>query len=97
MKSPRLKYNASELASLTILLAVAGILAAVLLARSCGNSHAAGTHTDQSAADSIAALIDSVNIVDHGTASSPKNKGRSNNAAVRQPVSRDYLDEPVNE
>lgn len=100
MRLPQLKYNAAELASLTVLLAIGAILAAVLLARSCNNKPPAASVSATSAADSIAAAIDStVNVIRGPLPSSKKTKSKtkSTKPADRQPVSRDYLDEPVNE
>lgn len=99
MKLPRLKYNAAEIASLTVLLAVAAILAAVLLARSCDSRHPAGPAAGASA-DSIISVIDSVRAVNPDSVRSAikkKNKTKSNKTTPRKPASRDYLDEPVNE
>ncbi len=100
MKLPHLKYNAAELASLTVLLAVAGILAAVLLARSCKSGHV-NDATVSTAADSIATVLDNSSkssvIRDAPKKKRTKNKKANRPAADRQPVSRDYLDEPVNE
>ena len=99
MKLPHLKYNAAEIASLTVLLAVAAILAAVLLARSCAAT-SDGADTASIAADSIASAIDRSDkspVIDSSKPKKAKNKKVKRTAADRQPVSRDYLDEPVNE
>ena len=99
MKLPHLKYNAAEIASLTVLLAVAAILAAVLLARSC-TATTDRADTASIAADSIATAIDRSGkspVIDNSKTKKAKNKKVKRKAADRQPTSRDYLDEPVNE
>lgn len=58
MRLPKLKYNAAEIASLTVLLCVAALLAAVLLARSCDRQTTAA-RPETAATDSISSLIDS--------------------------------------
>lgn len=99
MKLPHLKYNATEIASLSVLLTVAAILAAVLLARSCAASHDSGNSAIM-AADSIAEAIDRSDkspVTDRHKTKKAKNKKVKHTAADRQSNSRDYLDEPVNE
>lgn len=99
MKLPQLKYNAAEIASLSVLLAVAAILAAVLLARSCATTPDSDNSVIMTA-DSIAAAIDRSGkspVIDSPMTKKAKNKKIKRTAADRHPASRDYLDEPVNE
>lgn len=98
MKFPKIKYNAAEVAALAVLFVVTAILATVLLGRSCKS----GKQTDdimlRENADSIVSVLDR-NTNPPVKAKKVKRKIKKTNLpdTMRRPISRDYLNEPVNE